>query len=209
MCTYSCCGLCFGSVTTKFSIFTSSPYIEQHFANTLALTVSFLADRALSMVWAYFGAKKIDILFGRTNYSPLHLCTFTEPIDVVVHIYFTVYKASQLLLSYISSLIAGGPVYHNGFQIIGAWRFWLIGGSWMISQCGVPHLAPIITREPLYFGSKSFIRTAIDSMGRARLLGSSSSKRALPIYWTAHRVSMTGSFNYVTLKERGRLPTIY
>jgi len=62
------------------------------------------------MVWAYFGAKKIDILFGRTNYSPLHLCTFTEPIDVVVHIYFTVYKASQFMLSCISSLIGDEPI---------------------------------------------------------------------------------------------------
>lgn len=77
------------------------------------------------MVWAYFGAKKIDILFGRTNYSPLHLCTFTEPIDVVVHIYFTVYKASQFMLSYKSSLIGDEPIYHNVFLKSRAWRFWL------------------------------------------------------------------------------------
>lgn len=206
MCTYSCCGLCFGSVTTKISIFTSSPYIEQHFANTLALTVSFLADRALSMVWAYFGAKKIDILFGRTNYSPLHLYRANRCSGPYL---FHGLQSGSTSALYISSLIAGGPVHHNGFQIIGAWRFWLIGWSRLISQCGVPHFAPVITREPLFFGSTSFIRTAIDSMGRAGLLGSSSSKRALPIYWTAHRVSMTGFFNYKTLKEMGRLPTIY
>lgn len=67
------------------------------------------------MVWAYFGAKKIEILFGRTIYSPLHLCSFTEPIDVAVHIYLSVYKASQFLLSYISSLTGDEPIYHNVF----------------------------------------------------------------------------------------------
>ena len=92
--------MCSGSVNPLPFLFSPSLSAEQHFANTLALTVPFPVNRTQSMVWAYFGAKKIDILCGRTNYSPLHLAL---SIDVVVHIYFEVYKASQLMLSYIST----------------------------------------------------------------------------------------------------------
>lgn len=75
-----------------------------------------------------------------------------------------------------------------------------------------PSFRPSHNKRTGFFGTKPFTRTAIDSMGRACFLGSSSSKRALPINSTAHRVRMTGPVcsardRLKTLKERGRFPT--
>lgn len=116
------------------------------------------------------------------------------------------------MLSYISSLIGHEPIHHSVFLSHRSVEI-------LADRCDLddmpmrsPSFRPSHNKRTGFFGSKPFTRTAIDSMGRACLLGSPSSKRALPINSTAHRVRMTGPVCSAkdllkTLKERGRFPT--
>lgn len=96
------------------------------------------------------------------------------------------------MFSYISSLIGHEPIHHSVFLSHRSVEI-------LADRCDLddmpmrsPSFRPSHNKRTGFFGSKPFTRTAIDSMGRACLLGSPSSKRALPINSTAHRVRMTG-----------------
>lgn len=95
------------------------------------------------------------------------------------------------MLSYISSLTGHEPIHHSVFLSHRSVEI-------LADRCDLddmpmrsPSFRPSHNKRTGFFGSKPFTRTAIDSMGRACLLGSPSSKRALPINSTAHRVRMT------------------
>lgn len=96
------------------------------------------------------------------------------------------------MLSYISSLIGDEPIYHNVFLSQRSVDILADRRDLDDMPMRSPSFRPSHNKGTGYFGSKPFTRTAIDSMGWACLLGSSSSKRALPINSTAHRVRMTG-----------------